>query len=364
LEFTKGVFLSSFHTAELAHKNLLRMPAEWEPHEATWIAWPSNESDWQGKFEPIKWVYAEIAKNLAISEKVEILCKNEAVKKEARECIEAHHGDLKKIRFHILDTDRGWLRDSMPTGIFLHEKPAWVRWQFNAWAKYDNYLLDEKIPHFVSSKTGIKIQESRRPNTDELLVCEGGAIDTDGEGTLLVTEECLLSDIQERNPGFKKKDYEKAFAQNLGIEKIIWLKAGVHGDDTHGHIDDVARFVGPRTVLLAYEDNVADDNHSLSLENLQRLNLASDAKGRSLNVVLLPMPKPVYFKGERLPASYANFYIGNEVVLVPTFNDPKDRLALNIIAQAFPGRGIVGINSVDLVLGLGTIHCLTQQQPK
>jgi agmatine deiminase len=354
----------SLHTAELAGKNLLRMPAEWEPHEATWICWPTNESDFPGKFEPIRWVYAEIVRVLSSSERVEILCQNETVRKEAKSCLDAHHIDSRRVRFHIVKTNRSWLRDSAPTGIFYHEKPAWVRWQFNAWAKYDDFELDALLPDYIGSNTGLKLVDSRRPDTNEPFVCEGGAIDTDGEGTLLVTEECFLSDTQVRNPGLTRKDYEKCFARSLGIERTIWLKAGIHGDDTHGHIDDVARFVGPRTVLLAYEDDISDLNHELSMENLKRLNLASDAKGRSLNVVLLPMPKPVYFDGQRLPASYANFYIANEVVIVPTFNDQKDRLALNIIAQMFPGRAVVGINCVDLVLGLGTLHCLTQQQPR
>jgi len=355
--------VSELHSAELASRNLLRMPAEWEKHEATWIAWPTHETDWVGKLEPVIWVYAEIARTLARSENVEILCQDEKQREAATKCLKLHHTDMRRIRFHLLKTDRSWLRDSAPTAIFYKDKPTWMRWKFNAWAKYDDYLLDVHVPELVRSKSKMAMLDAKRTDNSEPFVCEGGAIESNGEGTLLVTEECFLSDEQIRNPGYGRKEYEKTFAQTLGVEKLIWLKGGIAGDDTHGHIDDVARFVGPRTVMLAYEDDVTEVNHEVSIENLRRLNVASDASGRSLQVVLLPMPKPLYFGEERLPASYANFYIANEVVLVPTFNDAKDRLALNIIAQAFPGRAVVGIHSVDLVVGQGTLHCLTQQQP-
>jgi len=355
--------VSQILTCELASKNLLRTPAEWEKHEATWIAWPSNVTDWPGKFEPIKWVYAEIVRVLTESEKVEIICQDKAQKEEALKCLEAHGVNLKLVRCHILKTNRSWLRDSAPTGIFYKNKPAWIKWNFNAWAKYDDFALDNHVPGLVSKVSKLEMLDAKIPGTDTAFVCEGGAIDANGEGSLLVTEECFLSEEQCRNPGLGKKEYQAAFAAALGIEKVIWLKAGIVGDDTHGHIDDVARFVSPRTIMLAYEDDIRSDNHATSKENLSRLNLCSDARGNSFQVVLLPMPKPVSFQGQRLPASYANFYIANEVVLVPTFNDPKDRLALNIIAQAFPTRSIVGIHSTDLVLGLGTLHCLTQQQP-
>ena len=350
-------------SGEVASKNLLRIPAEWEKHEATWIAWPANESDWPGKFEPIKWVYAEIVKALGLSEKVEIICQDAALEEEARSCLIAHGVSLEQVRFHLQKTNRSWLRDSAPTGIYYKDNPAWVQWNFNAWAKYDDYQLDSMVPALVSSKSKLDLIHARIPDSDRSFVCEGGAIDSNGEGVLLVTEECFLSEEQCRNPGFTKKEYLAAFGASLGVEKLIWLKAGIVGDDTHGHIDDVARFVGPRTVMLAFEDDLSSDNYAASKENLSRLNLCSDSQGKSLQVILLPMPKPIYFDGQRLPASYANFYIANEVVIVPTFNDAKDRLALNIIAQAFPTRLTVGINCVDLVLGLGTLHCLTQQQP-
>jgi len=355
--------VNSITSCQLASRNLLRFPAEWEKHEATWIAWPSNQTDWPGKFEQIKWVYAEIVRSLVESERVEIICQDKAQQEEATNCLKAHGVSLKQIRFHIQKTNRSWLRDSAPTGIYYKNSPAWVQWRFNAWAKYDDYKLDSEVPKLVAKQSKRELIQSRILGSDIPFVCEGGAIDGNGEGVLLVTEECFLSDVQCRNPGFTKKDYLKAFGSSLGIEKLIWLKAGIVGDDTHGHIDDVARFIGPKSVMLAYEDDVSSDNHSASMENLSRLNLASDARGNSFQVVLLPMPKPVYFEEQRLPASYANFYIANDVVLVPTFNDSKDRLALNIIAQAFPAKSIIGIHSTDLVLGLGTIHCLTQQQP-
>lgn len=355
--------MTSIPSCEVASKNLLRFPAEWEKHDCTWIAWPANETDWPGKFEPIKWVYAEIVRTLVGSEKVEIVCQDKKQQDEAISCLKSHGVSLSQVRFHILKTNRSWLRDSAPTGIFYKNAPAWVQWQFNAWAKYDDYELDSLVPKLVAKQSKRELIQARLPNSDTAFVCEGGAIDGNGEGVLLVTEECFLSEVQCRNPGLSKKDYLNAFGSSLGIEKLIWLKAGIVGDDTHGHIDDVARFIGPRSVILAYEDDVSSDNHAASKENLSRLNLASDARGNSLQVVLLPMPKEIYFDEQRLPASYANFYIANEVVLVPTFNDSKDRLALNIIAQAFPGKSVIGIHSTDLVLGLGTIHCLTQQQP-
>jgi agmatine deiminase len=350
-------------SCEVASKNLLRFPAEWEKHEATWIAWPANETDWPGKFEVIKWVYAEIVKVLAESEKVEIICQDRLQQESAAVCLKAYGVNFKQVRFHIQKTNRSWLRDSAPTGIYYKNKPAWVKWKFNAWSKYEDYQLDAEIPKLVAKETKTDLLCAKIADSDSEFVCEGGAIEGNGDGVLLVTEECFLSEQQCRNPGLGKKEYQRTFGCNLGTEKVIWLKAGIIGDDTHGHIDDVARFVGPRSVILAYEDDVASDNHSASKENLSRLNLASDARGNSLQVSLVPMPKPIFFEGERLPASYANFYIANQVVLVPTFNDLKDRLALNIISQAFPDRTVIGIHSTDLVLGLGTIHCLTQQQP-
>src|SRR5262249_6239395 len=195
------------------------------------------------------------------------------------------------------------------------------------------------------------------------VVLEGGGVDGNGAGLLLTTEECLLSDVQARNPGLSREDLEQVFADYLGVKKTLWLGRGIAGDDTHGHVDDLARFVGPRTVLTAVEDDPADENFGPLRENRERLRGMTDQDGRPLAGVELPMPDPVVFAGQRLPASYANFYIANTRVLVPTFNDPADRRALGILADLFPGRTVVGIHAVDLVWGLGTLHCLTQQQP-
>jgi agmatine deiminase len=338
-------------------------PAEFAPHAATWIAWPHHEPDWPGKLEPIPWVYAEIVRVLSAHERVEILCHDETVKESAKKHLDAH-SVRENFRLHVVPNDRVWLRDSGPTGVIGDDgKLSLVNWRFNAWAKYDNYSDDARVGEAVERITGLPRIEPRRPDNGERVVLEGGAIDTDGAGTLLVTEECLLSPIQERNPGLTRDGYERVFREALGIRQTIWLGEGCVGDDTHGHVDDIARFTAPGVILLAYEEDPADDeNHRRSADNYERLTLAS---GRgALNIVKLPYPRPVYMNGERLPASYANFYIANGVVIVPTFNDPNDRVALNTIADRFPDRRVVGIHAVDLVWGLGTLHCLTQQQPR
>ncbi|MEP6491392.1 MAG: agmatine deiminase family protein [bacterium] len=339
-------------------------PAEFAPHEATWIAWPHHEPDWPGKLEPIPWVYAEIVRALHTHERVEILCHTDAVETSARRHLEAHGVDG-NVRLHVVPTDRVWLRDSAPTGVLRED--GWVglvNWRFNAWAKYENFERDAQVGSAIARITGLRRIEPLRPDTGERVVLEGGAIDTDGDGTLLVTEECLLSPMQERNPGLDRAGYERVFHDALGIRQTIWLGEGCVGDDTHGHVDDIARFVAPGVIALAYENDPADaENHRRSLDNYRRLELAGGAGG-SLRVVKLPYPRPVIMNGERLPASYANFYIANGVVLVPTFNDRNDRVALNTLAELFPDREVVGIHAVDLVWGLGTLHCLTQQQPR
>ena len=342
----------------------LRWPAEWERHDATWIAWPHHEPDWPGKFEPIPWVYAEIVRALHRHERVEILCHDEAVRENAERCLGAHGVDASRCRLHLCPTDRVWLRDSAPTAVLNGAgEVELVRWRFNAWAKYDNYADDENVGAAVSRHTGLALREPRRPDGKGRVTLEGGGIETDGLGTMLVTEEWLLSDAQVRNPGLGRAEYERVFADALGISKTIWLGEGCVGDDTHGHVDDIARFVAPGTIVLAHEEDPADENHRRSLDNLKRLEGARGATGEELRVVTLPFPRAVMMDGQRLPASYANFYVANGVVIVPTFNDANDRVALDTIASLFPGREIVGIHSVDLVWGLGTLHCLTQQQP-
>lgn len=346
-------------------ESLGRMPAEWEAHDATWIAWPFLEDDFPGKVQAVQWCYCEIVRILAESERVEIICADESVRECARHMLEECAQDFSRVRFHILPIDRTWLRDSAPTAIRTTGGGiAWVQWKFNGWAKYDNHTLDSQVPRLVSEVSQIERIAALRHDTGEAFVIEGGAIDTDGEGTLLVTEECLLSSIQERNPGYTREKYEETFRRYLGIEKTIWLGRGCVGDDTHGHIDDIARFVAPGKVVVAVPGDSSDPQFPVLEENYQRLLAATDAKGRKLEVIKLPMPRDMFYQGDQLPASYANFYIANTRVIVPTFNDPADVEALQILRSAFPDREVVGISARDLVVGWGTLHCLTQQQPR
>ncbi|HUQ19360.1 MAG TPA: agmatine deiminase family protein [Gemmatimonadaceae bacterium] len=338
------------------------MPAEWEPHDATWIAWPHHEPDWPGKLGAIPWVYAEIVRALHAHERVEILCNDSFVHDTAAAMLDAHDVSSDAFRLHIVPTDRVWLRDSAPTFVWQEDgSVALVNWHFNAWAKYDNYSLDNRVGEAIERITSLERIIPLRPDTREQIVLEGGGIEANGAGRLLVTEEWLLSDVQIRNRGITREQYNDIFRNLLGADETIWLGNGAAGDDTHGHIDDIARFTSADTVLLAFEENEHDANAKSSRDNLRRLEDVS--RGRQLRVVKLPYPRAVMMSGQRLPASYANFYIANNVVLVPTFNDKNDRIALDIIAGEFPDREIIGIHSVDLVWGLGTLHCLTQQQP-
>jgi agmatine deiminase len=339
------------------------MPAEWERHRATWIAWPHHEPDWPGKLPALPWVYAEIVRILSDHEQVEILCHDATVLNEARGAIETHGVRADRTRLHIVPTDRVWLRDSAPTGtIDRTGRVVLVNWAFNGWAKYDNWKRDAEIGDAIASITGLERVEPRRPS-GERIILEGGGIDANGQGLMLVTEEWLLSGVQNRNPGMTRAEYERVFSEWLGVTQTIWLGEGCIGDDTHGHVDDVARFVAGDTVVVAVEKDPRDENHLRSMDNLKRLNLAAGETNRPLRIVTLPFPRPVLMSGERLPASYANFYIANDVVIVPTFNDPNDRVALNTLAELMPTRNVIGIHAVDLVWGLGTLHCLTQQEP-
>jgi agmatine deiminase len=342
-----------------------RMPAEWAPHRATWISWPHHEPDWPGKLGSIPWVYAEIVRVIADREPVEILCHSPDVGASAQAALDAHGVPRDRTRLHIVPTDRVWLRDSGPTGVLdASGQVVLVNWAFNGWAKYDNWRQDREVGAAVAAIAGLRRTEPRRADTGERIVLEGGGIEVNGAGLLLVTEEWLLSGTQIRNPGLSRTDYEAIFAEWLGIDRTIWLGEGCVGDDTHGHIDDVARFTARDTIVLAVEEDPGDDNHARSMDNLRRLEHAAVSPGvGALRIVRLPFPRPVIMAGERLPASYANFYIANGVVLVPTFNDPNDRLALNILADLMPSHRVIGIHAVDLVWGLGTLHCLTQQEP-
>jgi agmatine deiminase len=338
-----------------------RMPAEWEPHAATWLAWPHNPDDWPGKFEPVCWAYVEIVRALTRHEPVNLIVPTDPA---------AGPGDRlsragippDRVRLWTLPTDRSWVRDCGPTFVVNDRgQRAVLDWHFTAWAKYPNWTRDDRIPEVVAAGLGLpRWQPTCRGHR---VVLEGGGLDVNGAGTLLTTEECLLGKTQERNPAMGRHDYERVFADYLGVRKVIWLGRGIVGDDTHGHVDDLARFVNPTTVVSVVENDPRDENYEALQENLERLRGASAADGRPLTVVPLPMPRPLVFDGVRLPASYANFYIANGVVIVPTFNDPADRVALATLAELFPGREVVGIHSVDLVWGLGTLHCLTQQEP-
>lgn len=349
-----------------------RMPAEWERHEATWLAWPHNREDWPGKFGPIPWVYAEIVRLLAERERVHLVVEDAAMERRVRGILTRAQAALEQVTFHHWPTDRVWTRDSGP--IFIRKdgvrdgagKVAITNWRFNAWAKYDDWHKDDKLPGRVARALKLPTWEPvvrLAVGKAQRVVLEGGSIDTDGQGTLLTTEECLLSKVQERNPGVSREQMEQVFAEYLGMDEVIWLGQGTAGDDTHGHVDDITRFVGEATVVTAVEPDRRDANHEPLKENLRRLKAARTAKGKALTVVELPMPRPVVFRGQRLPASYANFYIANGVVLMPTFHDANDRVALNTLAEVFKGRTVVGVHAVDLVWGLGTLHCMTQQQP-
>jgi agmatine deiminase len=338
------------------------MPAEWETHAATILAWPHNKEDWPGKFEPISYVYAEIIRNITQVERVKLIVRNEKEAEKAEVICENAGVNLSKLDFYTIPTNRIWMRDSGPIFVTNSKgKKCILDWGFNAWAKYSNHKLDNQIPERLNQHW--KLERIVPMHKGKRVILEGGSIDVNGKGTLLTTEECLLSKIQERNPGFTRDDYEVVFEKYLGITNIIWLGNGIAGDDTHGHVDDISRFVNPSTVVTVVEKNKNDANFAPLKENLKRLKAARDQNGKPLNVVELPMPKPVYYEGQLLPASYANFLICNKLVLVPTFNDPSDRIALNILAELFPKHKIIGIHCVDMVWGLGTIHCMSQQEP-
>ncbi len=331
------------------------MPAEWEPHDATILAWPHEKDDWPEKHECIPWVYLEILRHLTQSEKVYLLI-GKSMEKQIHSLFDKQRLDPRQIQLLRVPTDRCWMRDSAP--IFVHnefgERIA-IDWKFNAWAKYDNWKKDNCVPQRLTDL--IEIPRLVAEHDGRQVVLEGGSIDVDGKGSMLTTEECLLSPIQARNPSMSREDLEGVFSRYLGIEHVIWLGRGIEGDDTHGHVDDITRFVDVGQVVTVVEQNRDDPNYEPLQENLRRL------RREKLDVIELPMPEPVFFNGQRLPASYANFYIANEHVLVPTFNDSADRLALGILADLFPTRKVVGIHAVDLVWGLGTLHCMTQQVP-
>jgi len=346
-----------------------RMPAEWEPHAATWLAWPHEPTDWPGKFDAVPWVFAEIARHLQDAEGVRIIVGGRGEKARAAAVLSKSGVSLRCVDFVTAPTDRSWTRDFLPLGVVRgrgrRRELAAVKWRFNGWARYPNHRTDERTGQRIAGRLGVPtfMPAARVGRRDVRVVLEGGAIDVDGEGTLLATEQCLLTGRQARNRELGKAGTEAVLREYLGAEKVIWLGEGIAGDDTGGHVDDFARFVAPGVVVLAEEQDRRDPNHRPLRRARERLTGARDARGRKLEIVRLPMPRPVVFGGERLPASYANFYIGTGAVLVPTFNDPADRVALGILGELFRDRTVVGIHSTDFVLGLGTIHCSTQQEP-
>jgi agmatine deiminase len=339
-----------------------RMPAEWEPHHATWLSWPHERSDWPGKFPAIPWAFAEIVRLLASVERVYLLVENAAAEKQVRSLLKKSGTNLNAVDFFRIRTDRGWMRDSGPICVVNDaQEVAFTHWRFNGWAKYANHERDAVAVTAANAKLKHRVwqpvAEGRR------VVLEGGSIDVNGRGALLTTEECLLSTKQQRNPGFSRDDYTQIFRDYLGVTQVLWLKNGIAGDDTHGHVDDLARFVDTNTIVTVVEEHRSDANYAPLQDNLELLKEMKDADDLEFRIETLPMPAPIYFGGQRLPASYANFYIANGLVIVPTFNDANDRVALNTLARLFPAHKVVGVACRDLVLGLGTLHCMTQQQP-
>jgi agmatine deiminase len=369
-----------------------RLPAEWEPHEATWIGWPHNLSDWPGKFTPIPWVYGEIVRKIVPAEMVRILVNSKAHEEQARQILRRVGVDLSRVEFFRFPTNRGWTRDFGPMfvkrdgnhplpppyqgGEPNHPLPppyqggeraprpdvAIAGFGFNGWGKYPNWQKDNKVASLAAGALGCRLFQAKVKGRD--FVLEGGSIDGNGLGTLLATEECLLDpEVQVRNPGLARQETEEALREYLGVKNVLWLGKGIAGDDTHGHVDDLCRFVGPRTVVLCQESDSSEANYWPLRENRERLQGMRLEDGSRIEVVALPMPMPLFLDGQRLPASYANFYLSNAAVLVPTFNDPNDRIALGTLAELFRDRPVIGIHAVDLVWGLGTLHCLTHEQP-
>jgi agmatine deiminase len=359
------------------------MPAEWAPHAATWLGWPHNESDWPNKIDTIRWVYGEMVRKITQGETVRLLVRSQAEAKFAASYLKRAKCDLKKVQFVVHPTNRGWTRDSGPIHVTRpaprsalrtpRSEKAIVHFHFNAWAKYSNWQLDTKVPEtaaamlkrplFDAQWTPPASTRNPKPKTRNFVI-EGGGIEVNGRGTLLTTEECYQHpSIQVRNKGMTKAQYDEQFKKYLGVKNVLWLVAGPVGDDTHGHIDDICRFTDHKTLVLIKETNKQDPNYKPLAENWERIKHLRLEDGSKPEVIALPMPAPLYYKDWRLPSSYANFYIANSCVIVPTFNDPNDRIALGILGDLFKDRPVIGIHAVDLVLGFGSLHCLTQQEP-
>lgn len=342
--------------------NNRRFPAEWEKQQGILLCFPHNGNDWPGKYEAVKWAFVEFIKKVATFEEVFLMVADENQKEKVSIMLETAHVDLSKVSYIVQKTNRSWMRDSGPIIVKNGAEREALNFNFNGWAKYKNIQLDKRVPVTVGDFLNIPV--TRVMYNGKPVIVEGGAIDTNGRGTLLTSEECLMHpDIQVRNPNFSKEDYEAVFKEYLGITNVIWLGDGVEGDDTHGHIDDLCRFVNEDTIVTIVETDPKDHNYEPLQDNLKRLQNAKLENGKSPLIVALPMPKRLDFEGLRLPASYANFLILNNSVLVPTFNDTNDRVALNILSECFPDREIIGISCTDFIWGFGTLHCLSQQIP-
>ena len=340
-----------------------RLPAEWERHTATLLSFPSERLDWPGKYEAILWAFVDFLVKVTRYEPVVLVIKSEQLKARAITMLTRAHADLNRISFIVLDTNRNWMRDTGPVIVKREDGSSEaIRFGFNGWAKYANHRKDRQVACTVAGFLNIPCTTA--VYKEKVVVLEGGAIDYNGAGTLVTTEECLLHpSLQVRNKGFSRDDYENIFREYLGITHTIWLGDGIDGDDTHGHVDDICRFVNTHSVVAAREKNSRDPNHLRLEANLERLQGAQTADGKKIEVVTLPMPGRIDFEDMRLPASYINFMVTNGAVFVPTFNDPNDRIALGTLAELFPGREVCGINATDLIWGLGTLHCLSHEIP-
>lgn len=346
-----------------------RMPAEWEPHAATFLAWPHKRGDWPGKADAIPWAFAEMARELARVERVRVLVRDSKEQRLGASVFGRAGVDLAQVDWVKADTNRSWTRDSLPNfvvaGSGARRKLGAVKWRFDGWNRYPDHRLDDAAGVHVATTFASTawLPEVAIRGRARRITLEGGSIDVDGQGTLLTTEECLLTGKRARHRALGRAGSERLLGEYLGISKVIWLSDGIAGDDTSGHIDDFARFVTPKLVVVCSEPRRTDKNHKRLAKAQEVLRGARNARNEKIEVVPLPMPEPVTYGGVQLPASYANFYIANELLLVPTFNDPNDRVALGILSELFRGRRAVGIHARDLVLGLGTLHCSTQQEP-
>lgn len=342
--------------------NNRRFPAEWEKQQGIVLCFPHNGNDWPGKYEAVQWAFVEFIKKVATFETVFLVVADEKLKEKVSGMLEMGRVNLANVSFIVHKTNRSWMRDSGPIIVQNGSKREALNFNFNGWAKYKNYQLDKFVPAKIADFIDVPLTQVMYKGKP--VIVEGGAIDVNGKGTLLTSEECLMHPtIQVRNAGFTKEDYEAVFKEYLGVTNVIWLGDGIEGDDTHGHIDDLCRFVNEDTIVTIVETDKNDSNYKPLQDNLKRLQNAKLEDGKSPTIVALPMPKRVDFDALRLPASYANFLILNNCVLVPTFNDSNDRVALNILAECFPDREVIGISSIDFIWGFGTLHCLSQQIP-